>query len=41
MKLNALYEFEFEKTVVISFKENDFLLPKFNLKLCVKNINCI
>ena len=31
LNLNALYEFECEKTVVTNFK--DFVLPKFNLKL--------
>ena len=27
LNLNALYEFECEKTVVTSFKKNDFVLP--------------
>ena len=33
LNLNALYEFECEKTVVTSFKEDDFVLSKFDLKL--------
>ena len=33
LNLNALYEFECEKTVVTSFKEDYFVLPKFDLKL--------
>ena len=32
LNLNALYEFECEKTVVTSFKEDDFVLPKFDLR---------
>ena len=31
--LNALYEFECEKTVATSFEEDDFVFPKFDLKL--------
>ena len=33
LNINALYEFECEKTVVTTFKEDDFVLPKFNLKI--------
>ena len=33
LNLNALPEFECEKTIVTSFKEDDFVLPKFDLKL--------
>ena len=33
LNINALYEFECDKTVVTIFKENDFVLPKFDLKL--------
>ena len=33
LNLSVLYEFECEKTVVTSFKEDDFALPKFDLKL--------
>ena len=33
VNLNELYEFECEKTAVTSFKEDDFVLPKFDLKL--------
>ena len=33
LNLNALYESECEKKVVTSFKEDDFVLPKFDLKL--------
>ena len=32
LNLNALCEFECEKTVVTSFKEDGFVLPKFDLK---------
>ena len=31
--MNALYEFECDKTVVSTFKVDDFVLPKFDLKL--------
>ena len=33
LNINALYEFECETTVVTTFKQDDFVLPKFNLKL--------
>ena len=33
LNLNALYEFQSEKTVVTSLKEDDFVLQKFDLKL--------
>ena len=33
LNMNALYEFECDKTVVTTFKEDDFVLPKFDLKL--------
>ena len=33
LNINALYEFECDKMVVTTFKEDDFLLPKFDLKL--------
>ena len=33
LKMNALYEFECDKTVVTTFKVDDFVLPKFDLKL--------
>ena len=33
LNLNALYEFECEKMVFTSFKEDDIVLPKFDLKL--------
>ena len=33
LNLNALHEFEYEKTVETSFKEDDFILPNFDLKL--------
>ena len=33
LNLNALYEFECEKMVLTSFKEDDIVLPKFDLKL--------
>ena len=37
LNLYALYEFECEKTVVTSFKEDDFFLLKFDLKLKLAN----
>ena len=33
LNINALYEFERDKMVVTTFKEDDFDLPKFDLKL--------
>ena len=33
LNLNALYESECDKKVATSFKEDDFVLPKFDLKL--------
>ena len=33
LNINALYEFKCDKTVVTTFKEDDFVLPKFELKL--------
>ena len=33
LNINALHEFECDKTVVITFKEDNFVLPKFELKL--------
>ena len=33
LNINALYAFECDKTVVTTFKEDDFVLPKFDLKL--------
>ena len=33
LNINALYEFEYDKTVVTTFKEDDFVLRKFDLKL--------
>ena len=33
LNISALYEFEYDKTVVTTFKEDDFVLPKFDIKL--------
>ena len=33
LNLNALDEFECEKMVVTTFKQDDFVLPKFDVKL--------
>ena len=33
LNINVLYEFKCEETVVTTFKEDDFVLPKCNLKL--------
>ena len=33
VRLNALYEFESDAMVVTSFKVDDFVLPRFDLKL--------
>ena len=33
LNLNACYQFECDKTVVTSFKVDDFVSPKFDLKL--------
>ena len=33
LNLNALYEFESDAMVVTSFKVDDFVLPRFDLKL--------
>ena len=32
LNINALYEFECDKTLVTTFKGDDFVLPKFDLK---------
>ena len=33
LNINALYEFECDEMVVTTFKEDDFVLPKFDSKL--------
>ena len=33
LNINALYEFGCDKMIVTTFKEDDFVLPKFDLKL--------
>ena len=33
LNINALYEFECDRTIVTTFKKDHFVLPKFNLKL--------
>ena len=39
LNINALYEFECDKMVVTTFKKDDFVLPKFDLKLELADLN--